>query len=196
MAWTIDSSHSQVQFTVRHMMISNVRGRFEEFSGNVDFDENDLTTLKVAVDVATASINTRDEKRDAHLRSADFFNVEQFPLMTFRSTKVESEGKNDVRLHGDLTILDTTHPVVLEVEYAGTVKSPWGTTSAGFSAHTKISRKEFGLSWNVALETGGILVGDEIKIEIELEVVKQEAPAADAAAPVEEASVNEAASNG
>lgn len=182
MAWTIDASHSQVQFTVRHMMISNVRGRFEDFTGTVDFDENDLSTLKIAVDVETKSVNTRDAQRDAHLRSADFFDSDNYPTMSFRSTRVEAEGKEKARVHGDLTIRGITHPVVLEAELNGIAKSPWGSTSAGFSAHTKVNRKEWGLEWNMALETGGILVGDDVKIEIEIELVKQETPVETAAA--------------
>jgi polyisoprenoid-binding protein YceI len=164
------------------MMISNVRGRFEDFTGTVDFDENDLSTLKIAVDVETKSVNTRDAQRDAHLRSADFFDSDNYPTMSFRSTRVEAEGKEKARVYGDLTIRGITHPVVLEAELNGIAKSPWGSTSAGFSAHTKVNRKEWGLEWNMALETGGILVGDDVKIEIEIELVKQETPVETAAA--------------
>jgi polyisoprenoid-binding protein YceI len=174
MAWNIDASHSQIQFAVRHMMISNARGRFEEFTGTVDFDENDLSTLSVDVSIDTASINTRDEKRDEHLRSADFFNTAEFPKMTFRSTGVEKVDNNNLKLHGELTIRDITKPVTLDVEYAGTVVSPWGTTSAGFSASTKINRKEWGLTWNATLEAGGVLVGEDIRIELELELIKEQ----------------------
>ncbi len=173
MSWQIDSAHSEINFTVRHMMISNVRGRFEKFTGSVDFDEQTPANSTVDVTIDTASINTREEKRDAHLRSPDFLNVEQYPSMTFKSTRVEALDKTHGRLHGDLTIRGVTRPVVLDVEYAGMSKSPWGTTSAGFTATTRINRKDWGLEWNVALETGGWLVGDEIKIEIELELVKQ-----------------------
>ncbi len=179
MAWTIDKSHSQVEFTVRHMMISNVRGRFEDFSGTVDFDPNDLTSLKIDVTVNTASINTRDEQRDAHLRSADFFGADENSLMTFKSTSVEKASGNNLRVHGDLSIRGISHPVTLDTEYSGVMTSPWGTTSAGFSAHTKISRKEWGLEWNQVLEAGGLLVGDEVKINIEVELLKaaEEVPA-------------------
>lgn len=173
MTWKIDPSHSQVEFVVRHMMISNVRGRFERFTGTVDFDPNDLTTLKIEVAIDPASINTRDEQRDGHLRSADFLNAEQFPDFTFKSTNVEKAGDNELRVHGDLTIRGVTHPVVLDAEFAGIAQSPWGTTSAGFSAHTKINRKEWGLEWNQALETGGLLVGNDVKIDIELELIKE-----------------------
>jgi polyisoprenoid-binding protein YceI len=155
-------------------MISNVRGRFEDFTGTVDFDENDLSTLAVDVSIDTASINTRDEKRDEHLRSADFFNTAEFPTMAFRSTSVEKVSDNTLKLHGDLTIAGVTRPVTLDVEYSGTAVSPWGTTSAGFSAQTKINRKEWGLVWNGTLEAGGVLVGEDIKIELDLELVKEQ----------------------
>ncbi|MEO5930074.1 MAG: YceI family protein [Candidatus Kapaibacterium sp.] len=180
MAWNIDPSHSQVQFTVRHMMISNARGRFEEFTGTVEFDPEHLENLKVDVTIDAASINTRDPQRDGHLKSPDFLNVEQFPNMTFKSTSVEKVSNTELHINGDLTIRDTTHPVVLQTEFNGVVASPWGTTSAGFSAHTKINRKEWGLVWNQTLETGGLLVGEDVKIELELELVK--APVAEAVA--------------
>jgi polyisoprenoid-binding protein YceI len=177
MAWKIDPSHSQIQFTVRHMMISNVRGRFEDFTGTVDFDGHDPATLKIDVTINADSINTREAQRDGHLKSADFLNAEEFPHLTFRSTGVEKLGGNDLRITGDLTIRGVTHQVILETEYAGTMTSPWGTVSAGFSAHTKINRKEYGLVWNQTLETGGILVGDDVKIDIELELIKETVPA-------------------
>jgi polyisoprenoid-binding protein YceI len=173
MSWQIDPAHSEINFTVRHMMISNVRGGFEKFSGTVDFDEQTPANSKVDVQIDAASINTREEKRDAHLRSPDFLDVERYPTLTFKSTRVEPQDKNHARLFGDLTIKGLSHPVVLDVEYSGMSKSPWGTTSAGFTATTRISRKKWGLEWNVALETGGWLVGDEIKIDLELELVKQ-----------------------
>ena len=173
MAWQIDSAHSQIQFSVKHMMISTARGTFDHFSGTVEADEQNPATAKVDVQIEAASINTRDEKRDGHLRSPDFFNAAEYPYLTFKSTKVERLDESTGKLYGDLIIRDVTRPVVLDVEYAGMAKSPWGTTSAGFSATTKINRKDFGLNWNVALETGGWLVGDQITITIELELVKQ-----------------------
>lgn len=175
MNWKIDSAHSEINFTVRHMMISNVRGRFEKFSGEVEFDEKDPTLSTVDVKIEAASINTKEPQRDAHLRSADFLNAEQYPYITFKSTRSVVVGENKGKLYGDLTIRDVTRPVVLDVEYAGMAKSPFGTTSAGFSASTTINRKDWGLVWNVALETGGVLVGEEVKINIELEIIKQEA---------------------
>ena len=174
MAWNIDKSHSQVEFAVRHMMISNVRGRFEDFSGTVDFDPNDLTNLKIEVTINTASINTRDQQRDGHLRSPDFFSSDEFPEMTFRSNRVEKVSDDRLRIHGDLTIRGTARPVTLDAEYSGVVTSPWGTTSAGFSAHAKVNRKEWGLEWNQVLEAGGMLVGEDVKINIEIELIKQE----------------------
>lgn len=174
MNWTIDSSHSQITFSVRHMMISNVHGRFETFSGNVEFNEQNPTLSSVEVKIDAASINTRDEKRDGHLKSPDFFNVAEFPYATFKSTRVEKLNDNHGKIYGDLTIRGVTKPVVLDVEYSGTAKSPWGTTSAGFSASTKINRNDWDLNWNVALETGGWLVGETININIELEIVKQQ----------------------
>jgi polyisoprenoid-binding protein YceI len=177
MAWQIDTSHSQVEFSVRHMMISNVRGRFESLAGTVEFDEANPARSTVDVQIEAASVNTRDPRRDGHLKSPDFFDAEQYPYLTFKSKRVVPETENTGKIVGDLTIRGVTREVVLDVYYSGLAKSPWGTTSAGFSAETRISRKDWGLNWNQALETGGMLVGDEIRIAIELEVVRQEAPA-------------------
>jgi polyisoprenoid-binding protein YceI len=154
-------------------MISTVRGRFERFTGTVEGDEQNPTAATVDVQIEAASIDTRDERRDAHLRSPDFFNAEQYPYLVFKSKRIARLDANHAQLVGDLTIRDVTREVALDVEYAGQAKSPWGTISAGFSAQTKISRKDWGLTWNVGLETGGVLVGDEITINIELELVKQ-----------------------
>ena len=183
MAWQIDASHSSIGFSVKHMMISTARGVFERFTGTVEADENNPTAAKVDVQIETASVNTRDEKRDGHLRSPDFFNSDEFPYMTFVSKRVEQIDANTGKLIGDLTIRDITREVALDFEYSGMAKSPWGTTSAGFSAETKINRKDWNLTWNVGLETGGLLVGEEVKIHIELELVKVvEQPEAVAAA--------------
>jgi polyisoprenoid-binding protein YceI len=173
MSWKIDPSHSEITFSVRHMMITNVRGRFEEFDGSVEFDEQNPEHTTVEVQIAANSINTRDPKRDAHLKSPDFFNAERSPYLTFKSQKVEPIDKTHGRLVGDLTIRDLTRPVTLEVVYNGQSKAPWGATSAGFSANTTLNRKDWGLTWNVGLETGGWLVGDEININVELELIKQ-----------------------
>ena len=174
MSWKIDNAHSEVNFTVRHMMIANVRGRFEKYSGNVEFDLENPQNSSVEVEIETSSINTREAQRDAHLKSGDFLDVETYPLMVFKSTHIEILDNNRGLIHGNLTIKDITKPVVLETTYSGQAKSPWGTTSAGFTATTKINRKDWGLTWNVALETGGWLVSEEIKIELEMEVLKQE----------------------
>ncbi len=182
MTWQIDPAHSLVAFSARHMMISKVRGRFENFSGTIDFDENNPAASTVNVEIDAASINTREDQRDGHLRSPDFLDVENHPKLTFQSKRVEQTNSNNGKLIGDLTIRGLTKEVTLDVEYAGQAKSPWGTTSAGFSGTTTINRKDWGLEWNQVLETGGVLVGDKIKIDIELELVKQpesEAVAAD-----------------
>ena len=172
MSWQIDNSHSHIQFSVKHMMISTVRGFFDEFSGTIEFDEEQPINSFVDVTIDAASVNTRDEKRDGHLKSPDFFNVSEYPEVTFVSKYIEQDDPHNGRLIGDLTILDQTHEVVLDVHYVGKAVSPWGTESAGFEASTKISRKAWGLEWNQALETGGWLVGDKISIDIELEMVK------------------------
>lgn len=174
MTWTIDNAHSHVQFSVRHMMISTVRGEFEDFQGEINFDQDNPENSTIDIKIDAASINTRETDRDNHLRSPDFLNVEEYPYLTFKSKRVEQTGDNEGRVIGDLTIRDVTNEVVLDVQYHGMAKSPWGTTSAGFSASTKINRKKWGLTWNQALETGGVLVGDDIKIDIEVEIVKQE----------------------
>ncbi len=173
MGYQIDFSHSHILFSVRHMMLSKTRGEFQKFSGTLDLDEANPAASKVDIEIDAASINTRDEKRDEHLRSADFFDVANYPNLTFKSTRVEVLGDTKGKLHGDLTIRGITKPVVLDVELTGRSKSPWGTENLGFEAHTKINRKDWGLEWNVALETGGVLVGEEIAIDIELELVKQ-----------------------
>lgn len=174
MSYNLDLAHSHVQFTVRHMMISKVRGTFENFDGTFLMDEQNPANSVINVRIEADSINTREEKRDAHLRSADFFDAEKYPYLTFQSTRVEMLDETSAKLYGDLTIRDVTKPVVLNVEYNGSAKSPWGSTSFGFNASTTINRKDWNLGWNVALETGGMLVGDEIKIDIELELVKVE----------------------
>lgn len=172
MSYQIDFAHSQVQFTVRHMMISKVRGWFEKFDGIVNLDEENPANTLVDVKIDVASIDTREANRDAHLRSADFFDVENFPYMTFKGTKVVVQDAEHAKLYGDLTIKNITKPVVMTVEFTGSAKSPWGTTSFGFNGRTVIDRKDWDLTWNKGLETGGVLVGDEVTIDIELELVK------------------------
>ena len=173
MTWMIDATHTEVNFSVRHMMISNVRGEFQKFSGTIDFDETNPANTTVAVQIDVASLNTRDEKRDTHLKSPDFFDAGKYPYITFRSTRVDVKDKTHAVLYGDLVIRDTPHEVALDVEFNGLAQSPWGTTNAGFSATAQIKRKQWGLNWNVALETGGWLVGDEVRLSLDLEIVKQ-----------------------
>jgi polyisoprenoid-binding protein YceI len=184
MPWQIDAAHSAIEFSVRHLMITNVRGQFDRFGGTVEFDEQNPAQTKVNVQIEAASINTKAPDRDNHLRSADFLDAANHPYLTFVSKSVALTDKNHARLEGDLTIRGVTRPVVLDVEYVGSVKNPWGMTSAGFNARTKINRKDWGLEWNVALETGGVLVGDEITISVEVELIKvqEQAPAATATA--------------
>ena len=176
MPFQIDQSHSEIQFSARHMMVSKVRGVFEKWDGTIALDPANPANTTVDITIDAASINTKDAQRDGHLRSPDFLNVEKFPSVTFKSTKVDVTGDNTAKLSGDLTIAGATKPVVLDVEYQGNAKSPWGTTSYGFSAHTKINREDWGLTWNAALETGGWLVGKEISIDIELELIQVAEP--------------------
>ncbi len=173
--WQIDASHSAAEFAVKHLMISTVKGHFADVSGAVTVDENTPGTAKVDVSIGVASIDTRDEKRDAHLKSADFFDVERFPKILFRGKRVEGPLDGEFELIGDLTIRDVTREVTLKVESSGRVTDPWGGERAGYAATTKINRKDFGLTWNVGLEAGGVLVGDDVKIAIEVELVKQAA---------------------
>lgn len=169
-AWTIDAAHSEVGFAVKHLMISTVRGRFGAVSGTVEFPEGDYSDARADVTIDATSIDTREDKRDAHLRSADFFDVEKFPTLTFKSRRVQALKGDAFQLVGDLTIRDITREVVLDVAVEGFQKDPWGNQKAGFSASTRVSRKEFGLTWNQALETGGLLVGDDIKISLEVQL--------------------------
>jgi polyisoprenoid-binding protein YceI len=170
--WAIDNSHTLAEFSVRHLMISTVKGRFGEVSGKVIADDADPARAQIDATINVASIDTREAQRDAHLRSADFFDAENFPTLTFRGTRVEKAG-DGLKVTGDLTIRGTTREVVLDVTSEGRVKDPWGGERAGYSATTKIKRSDFGLTWNMALETGGVVVGDEIKIALEVELVKQ-----------------------
>lgn len=170
--WTVDPSHSSVGFVVRHMMVSKVRGRFTDYDADVVIDE-DPAKSKVSATVQMASIDTNDKSRDEHLRSGEFFDVENHPTMTFEATGVSGSGSN-YQLAGELTVRGVTKPVVFDVEFHGVGKNPWGATVAGFSATSTISREQFGLSWNQALETGGFLVGDKVNLELEIEANKDE----------------------
>ena len=172
--WTIDASHSHVGFSVRHLMIANVRGEFTKLSGSATWDPARPELTKIDVQIDVASINTREEKRDAHLRSADFFDVESFPTITYRSRGAGvHKGDGHLEVVGDLTIHGVTRVVVLDVEGpTPEQKDPWGNTRIAATARASIKRSEFGMTWNSALETGGVLVGDDIKIEIEIELQK------------------------
>lgn len=171
--WTIDASHSEVGFSVRHLMVSKVKGNFESFEGTITIGEDPLQS-SVQVEVDLSSINTRDDQRDGHLRSGDFFAVETHPKMTFTSTKVEPAG-SDYRVTGDLTIKGTTKPVVLDLEFNGTHPDPWGGTRSGFSATAEISRKAFGVDFEIPMDGGGVVVGDKITVSLEVEAVLQAA---------------------
>ncbi len=168
-SWNIDASHSLAEFSVKHMMVSTTKGQFGDVSGVIAFDPNDLTASSVEATIGVASITTRDEKRDGHLRSADFFDVENHPSITFQSTKIVKTDDDEYDVHGDLTIRGVTRQVVLEMEFNGVGKNPWGIQVAGFSAKTKIDRQDFGLTWSVALETGGVLVSNDVKVHLEIE---------------------------
>jgi polyisoprenoid-binding protein YceI len=171
--WNIDATHSHAEFKVRHLMISNVKGSFPKVSGVLTLDESDLTNSSVEASIDVASVETRDAQRDAHLKSADFFDVEKFPTMTFKSTKVTLTGAGEGTVEGNLTIRDVTKPVVFEVEGpTEQTKDPWGNLRVGAAATTKISRKEFGLTWSAPLEAGGVMIGDEVTITLEVEFVK------------------------
>lgn len=170
--WNIDSTHSGIHFTVRHMVIAKVRGRFADWRGSVTVDPDDLSSVSAEVEIDAASIDTGVGDRDTHLRSGDFFDVERFPKLTFKSTKVEKVGDDRFKLYGDLTIRDVTREVVLDATYEGKGKDPWGNERVAFSGSTSLNRGDFGLTWNQALETGGLLVSDKIDIDVEVQAVK------------------------
>ncbi len=178
--WDIDLAHSAIHFRVRHMVISKVHGRFARWSGAITLDEQDLTRSSVEVRIDAASIDTQVADRDAHLRSADVLDVARYPELTFRSRRIERDGDGYLVV-GDLTLHGVTREVELQAEFAGTGKDPWGHERAGFSARAALDRRDFGLVWNAALETGGVLVGEKVEIAIELEAVKAAAAGAVAA---------------
>jgi polyisoprenoid-binding protein YceI len=172
-SWNLDPAHSATEFKVKHMMISNVKGYFTGLSGTVLLDEGQIENSRVEVTIDASTIDTRDAQRDAHLKSPDFFDVEKFPTLSFRSTSVKRTGDGELAVAGDLTIRGVTRPVVLNVEGPTTPASdPWGKTRVGISATAKINRKDFGLTWNAALEAGGVLVGDQVAIAIDAQFVK------------------------
>jgi polyisoprenoid-binding protein YceI len=171
--WQIDPAHSSANFSVKHMMIAKVHGGFEKLSGKLIYDANDVSKSSIEAEIDAASINTREAQRDTHLKSADFFDVEKFPTIIFKSKRVEKAGADNLKITGDLSIHGITKEVVLDAEkMSPETKDPWGNIKIGTSAATKIKRKDFGLSWNAALETGGVLVGDDITIQLDLQFAK------------------------
>jgi len=176
--WNLDTVHSGINFSVRHMVVSKVRGRFAKFTGNVTLDEADLTRSVVEATIDASSIDTGTAQRDEHLKSADFFDVEHFPQIRFRSTGIEKLGEDRYRLTGELTIRDVTRPIALDAEYGGRGKDPWGNERVGFTVKGALDRKDFGLKWNQALETGGVLVSERVELELELQAVKAAVAAA------------------
>ena len=169
--WKLDPTHTVVEFSAKHLMISTVKGRIADIEGTINIDEKNPRNPSVEATLKTASIDTRTDQRDDHLRSGDFLNVEKYPEIKFRSTRFDGDRKA-FKLTGDLTIRDVTRPITLDVEFEGQTKDPWGGERVGFSAKGKIDRRDFGLTWNQVLEAGGVAVGNEIKIGIEVEAVK------------------------
>jgi len=171
--WTSDPAHSIAEFAVKHLVVTTVKGRFREFDATIDIDEAQPENSSVAANIQVASVDTNVAARDADLRSDNFFNAEQYPLITFRSTGVERLSDERYKVHGDLTIRDVTKPVTLDTEFAGEINDPWGNRRAGFTATTEISRSDFGVKWNQALETGGVVVGDNVKITLHIEAIQK-----------------------
>ncbi|MBX6773334.1 MAG: polyisoprenoid-binding protein [Chloroflexi bacterium] len=172
--YTIDPAHTMVEFTVRHMMVTTVKGRFTRVSGEIWFDEADPTRSSVTASVEVASIDTGDPNRDTHLRSADFFEAEKYPTITFTSRRIEKTGPDTYRVIGDLTMHGVTREVVFDATYFGQAKDPWGGTRIGLSATTTINRRDFNLNWNVALEAGGVLVSDQVRINLDVQAVRKQ----------------------
>lgn len=169
--WNLDLTHSEVSFKIRHMMISNVSGTFSESSATMSAANDDFSDAEISFSANVNSINTANEQRDEHLKSADFFDAAQFPSITFKSTQIEKKDAENFTLHGDLTIKGITRPVALAVEYTGTVVDPYGQTKAGFEMSGKISRNEFGLTWSAVTEAGGVVVGDDVKLHFSIQMV-------------------------
>ena len=178
MAWIIDPAHTRIDFSVKHMMIATVRGNFAKFNGTVNVNDADLSLSTVEGVIETASLSTGEPNRDTHLRSPDFFDAEHYPTMAFKSTRITHVSGDRWQVAGGLTIKDVTREIVFDVTSEGRGKSPWGTEVWGLSAQTSLNRKDYGLTWNVGLETGGFLVGDTVKIDVELELVSKPAAAA------------------
>lgn len=171
--WSIDPAHSAAEFKVKHLMISNVRGKFTGLTGTLKLNEGDVSKSSIEASIPVATVSTGDEQRDGHLKSGDFFDAEKFPTMAFKSTKIVPDGEGELKVTGDLTLHGATKPVTFSVEGPSQPsKDPWGNTRIGLSATAKINRKDFGLSWNAALETGGVMVGEEVTISLDVEFIK------------------------
>lgn len=171
--WVMDPTHSEMLFKVKHLMITNVKGEFRKFDVEATTQGEDFSTAQISVNIDAASVFTNNDDRDNHLRSADFFEAEKYRELTFASTSMKKTGDDEYKLSGLLTIRGVSKPVELDVEFGGINKDPWGNLKAGFSLNGKISRKDWGLNWNAALETGGVLVSDEVKLSAEIQMVKQ-----------------------
>ncbi len=170
--WSIDPTHSEIGFKVKHMMFTNVSGKFNSFEAVIENEDDKFETSKISFNADVNSISTNNTDRDNHLRSADFFDVEKFEKLSFVSTNIVKVDDNNFKVSGDFTIKDVTKNITLDAEYSGLMKDPWGNTKAGFALEGKINRKDFGLTWNAALETGGVLVGEDVKLQIEVQLVK------------------------
>ncbi|MEO5776692.1 MAG: YceI family protein [Flavobacterium sp.] len=171
--WAIDPTHSEIGFKVKHMMFTNVSGKFTQFEATIENEDDAFETSKISFSAEVNSVDTGNGDRDNHLRGADFFDVENFAKLTFNSTSIQKENEGEYKINGDLTIKDVTKNITLEAEYSGLMKDPWGNTKIGLSLNGKINRAAFGLTWNAALETGGVLVGEDIKLASEVQFVKQ-----------------------
>ncbi len=171
--YELDPAHTSIGFVARHAMVTNVKGHFAEFSGTLHLDGADPSSSTASIDVAMNSIDTSNADRDGHLKSADFFKIDEFPTMTFRSTKAEALGGDDYRITGDLTILGTTRPITIDLEFNGAAKDPFGNERVGFEGKSEILRSEWGLTWNAALETGGMLVSDKIKLVFDISAIRK-----------------------
>ncbi|WP_163102496.1 YceI family protein [Peribacillus alkalitolerans] len=171
--WALDTTHSSIDFSIRHMMVSNVKGSFNSFSATIEADPTDLTTAVIQFAIDLESVDTRNADRDNHLRTADFFDIEKYPQLTFVATNIVKTGENEYDVTGDVSLHGVTRPEKFVVTFEGAGKDPWGNEKAGFSGKGSINRSDYGLTWNAALETGGILVGDQVKISLEIQAAKQ-----------------------
>ncbi|MHB1925615.1 MAG: YceI family protein [Acidimicrobiales bacterium] len=175
--YKLDPTHTRLGFVARHAMVTKVRGQFNQFSGSLDINAEDPSKSSAEVSIDVASVTTGNEDRDNHLRTNDFFDVPNFPTWTFKSTSAEKVGEDTYRITGDLTIKDTTKPITIDFEHTGAAKDPWGNTRIGFEGRTTVNRKDWGIGWNVALEAGGVLVGEKVTLELDVSAVKEQ-PAA------------------